>query len=164
MGTNYQRVKPDAKADIKSLKNRFENLSPQEEARKKAEEIRQARLNKEKLERELEEKKRVQEQAEAVEKSTRMVANTSDIAKLNSVSSSPFKAQSTIDTNDTSNVTPNSKPHQSSVGKLKINSQFLQTASSTVQQVKPEYDSETPHKDTFSSASVNSNSVSNSIA
>lgn len=55
VGTNYQKVKPDAKADIKSLKNRFENVNPQEEARRKAEEIRLQRLNKEKLERELEE-------------------------------------------------------------------------------------------------------------
>lgn len=58
VGTNYQKVKPDAKADIKSLKNRFEN-STNEEARKRAEEIRQERLNKEKLEREIEEVRKI---------------------------------------------------------------------------------------------------------
>lgn len=126
MGTNYQKVKPDSKADIKSLKNRFENVSPQEEARKKAEEIRQARLNKEKLEREQEEKRRAQEQSEVSErpKTNQSSNNNTDIGKLNTVSSSPFKAGSSISTE--SNDTSSNNKTQQTVGKLKINSQFLQ--------------------------------------
>ena len=54
VGTNYKPVKPEIKADIKSIKNRFENCNPSEEAKKKAEEIRQERLNKEKMEKEFE--------------------------------------------------------------------------------------------------------------
>lgn len=122
VGTNYQKVKPDAKADIKSLKNRFENVSPQEEARKKAEEIRQARLNKERLEREMEEKRRAQkEPSEPVEPERRDSNSTRpELSQLNTVSSSPFKAQTEA---------VKSQP----VGKIKINSQFLQTASSSSQ-------------------------------
>jgi cortactin len=54
VGTNYQPTKPNLKADIKGLKNRFENAMSLEETKKKAEEIRLERLNKEKLEKELE--------------------------------------------------------------------------------------------------------------
>ncbi len=53
IGTNYKPVKPDLKADIKGLKNRFEN-SANEEARRRAEEIRNERLKKEQLEKEIE--------------------------------------------------------------------------------------------------------------
>lgn len=53
VGTNYQRTRVDSKADVKGLKNRFEN-SPNDEAKKRAEEIRLERLNKEKLEKERE--------------------------------------------------------------------------------------------------------------
>ncbi len=53
VGTNYKPVKPDLKADIKGLKNRFENAA-NEEARKRAEEIRNERLKKEQLEKEIE--------------------------------------------------------------------------------------------------------------
>jgi hypothetical protein len=53
VGTNYKPTKPDSKADIKSLKNRFEN-SANDDAKKRAEEIRVERLNKEKLEKEQE--------------------------------------------------------------------------------------------------------------
>lgn len=122
VGTNYQKVKPDAKADIKSLKNRFENVSPQEEARKKAEEIRQARLNKERLEREMEEKRRAQKEPSEPVESERRDSNSTrpELSQLNTVSSSPFKAQTEA---------VKSQP----VGKIKINSQFLQTASSSSQ-------------------------------
>lgn len=153
MGTNYQKVKPDSKADIKSLKNRFENVSPQEEARKKAEEIRQARLNKEKLEREQEERRRAQEQSEVSEKpkTNQSSNNNTDIGKLNTVSSSPFKAGSSISTesNDTSNINKT----QQTVGKLKINSQFLH-GSNTAQSKAAANDSITKNEE---------NNVSNSI-
>lgn len=123
VGTNYQRVKPDTKADIKSLKNRFENTT-QEETRKRAEEIRNARLDKEKLEREMEEKRRAQEQMEAehAKPATKSVASA-ELAKLNTVSSSPFKAgsQAQRPTNGDNEVVK-SQP----IGKIKLNSPFLQ--------------------------------------
>ncbi len=53
VGTNYQPTKANINADIKGLKNRFEN-STNEDSRRRAEEIRLERLNKEKLEKELE--------------------------------------------------------------------------------------------------------------
>ena len=54
VGTNYKPTKPDSKADVKGLKNRFENTSSNDEAKKRADEIRIDRLNKEKLEKEQE--------------------------------------------------------------------------------------------------------------
>lgn len=54
VGTNYEKVKPEVKSDIKSLKNRFEN-STNDEAKKRAEELRQKRLDEDKIEREKEE-------------------------------------------------------------------------------------------------------------
>ena len=53
VGTNYQRTRVDSRADIKGLKNRFENAT-NENLKKKAEELRLERLNSEKLEKELE--------------------------------------------------------------------------------------------------------------
>jgi cortactin len=53
VGTNYQRTRVDSIADIKGLKNRFENAT-NESTKKRAEELRQQRLNAEKLEKELE--------------------------------------------------------------------------------------------------------------
>jgi cortactin len=53
VGTNYEPTKANINADIKGLKNRFEN-STNEDFRRRAEEIRLERLNKEKLEKELE--------------------------------------------------------------------------------------------------------------
>ena len=127
VGTNYQKVKPDVKSDIKSLKNRFENVSPQEEARKKAEEIRQARLNKDKLEREQEEKKNGGEKID--EKPTKDV-KSADLANLNTVSSSPFRQQQ--QQQPESNESPNSSSNSNSgsrnpAGVGKIKSHFLQT-------------------------------------
>jgi hypothetical protein len=54
VGTNYQRTRVDSKADIKGLKNRFESHSQEEESKRRAEELRQERLSKDKLEKELE--------------------------------------------------------------------------------------------------------------
>lgn len=133
MGTNYQKVKPDVKSDIKSLKNRFENVSPQEEARKKAEEIRQARLNKDKLEREQEKKR---EEVEKIEEkqSTRDVVNngkSADFAKLNTVSSSPFRQQAAPESNEPANISSSNsgtgRNAAAPVGVGKIKSHFLQT-------------------------------------
>ena len=53
VGTRYEKAKLDAKADIKSLKNRFENLNT-DESKKRAEEIRRERQEKDKLEKEME--------------------------------------------------------------------------------------------------------------
>jgi cortactin len=56
VGTNYQRTRVDSKADIKGLKNRFENQSStNDESKKRAEELRLERLNQVKIEKELEE-------------------------------------------------------------------------------------------------------------
>jgi cortactin len=56
VGTNYQRPRVDSKADIKGLKNRFENNAlANDDSKKRAEEVRLERLNQVKLEKELEE-------------------------------------------------------------------------------------------------------------
>jgi hypothetical protein len=51
VGTNYQPVKPDVKANIKALRSHFENCA-NDAAKKKAEELRQERLKREQLEKE----------------------------------------------------------------------------------------------------------------
>ena len=53
VGTKYEKAKLDAKADVKSLKNRFES-SNVDDAKKRAEDIRKERLEKDKLDKELE--------------------------------------------------------------------------------------------------------------
>ena len=53
VGTNYQRARVDAKADIKSIKNRFENQG-NDELKRRAEQVRQERVMKDKLDREQE--------------------------------------------------------------------------------------------------------------
>lgn len=131
VGTNYQKVKPEVKSDIKSLKNRFENVNPSDEARKRAEEIRQARLNKEKLEREVEEKKRLNQEQPEAEQPVNTVrrdsaSNNPELSKLNTVSSSPFKNESSSTSTTTTNDA--NKSNQSTVGKLKLNSNFLQSS------------------------------------
>lgn len=99
VGTNYKPTKPDSKADVKGLKNRFENTSSNDEAKKRADEIRIDRLNKEKLEKEQEAKRATQEALEV---------NTTAKPSSNLV-----------------------KPPISTGGKVKISSQFLQSASTS---------------------------------
>ncbi len=53
VGTNYQRTRVDSRADIKSLKNRFENTN-NDDLKKRAEAVRQERLNKDRLDKEQE--------------------------------------------------------------------------------------------------------------
>ena len=54
VGTNYEPTRVSVKADIKGLKNRFESSGNDDEAKKRAEMIREQRLEKEKTEKELE--------------------------------------------------------------------------------------------------------------
>lgn len=160
VGTNYQPTKANLKADIKGLKNRFENALPNEETRKRADEIRLERLNKEKLEKELELKR--QEQKEKNESTSNKntvnqqqerpnnnnnVSNIQTSLPTKTVSSSPFINQNKSTNNNSNNNNVNGnfnneesknetskvKSTMATTGKVKISSQFLQTSSSTNQ-------------------------------
>lgn len=55
VGTNYKPIKkPDIKVDVKGFKNRFENTDQNDDAKKRADQIRQERLAKDKIDKEQE--------------------------------------------------------------------------------------------------------------
>lgn len=114
VGTNYKPIRVESKADIKSLKNRFENAN-NDDLKKKAEAVRLERVNKDKLDKEQELKR-----AQAKTRSPSPVITEPKVPLLKSVSSSPFKLQQ----NQQQQLNNQLKPQSN--GKLKINSQFLQ--------------------------------------
>lgn len=129
VGTNYQRTRADSKADVKGLKSRFESATSQDEAKRRADELRQERLNKEKEEKEREAKRAAQSPPPPLVKPTIKPTYHSTVNKLNNSSSSTSKESSP------SSLSSNASTSSSSYvpGKLKINSQFLQTASQSNQ-------------------------------
>lgn len=99
VGTNYKRTQVDSKADIKGLKSRFENPSALVDSKKRAEELKQERLNQLKLEKELEEKRQQERlrNAQNIEMPKEPETTSSTLAKpvlaYKAVSQSPFKNQ-----------------------------------------------------------------------
>ena len=139
VGTNYKPVKPDLKADIKGLKNRFEN-SANDEAKRKAEEIRLERIKKEQHEKELEQKRleKLRAEQEKNKEATPPPSNGSSSKApltVKAVSSSPFKQQqqqaAETTTTTTASSTNGSRPSAGGgqPGKIKISDQFLQSSS-----------------------------------
>lgn len=129
VGSNYQRTRVESKADIKGLKNRFENNS-NDELKKKAEQVKLDRINKDRLDKEQELKRAAQKEQSPVNQDPSPAKNTQPPV-LKTVSSSPFRQQQQQQTqqpiNQSANTTNYSKPQ--ATGRIKINPQFLQTSS-----------------------------------
>ena len=159
VGTNYKPVKPDLKADIKGLKNRFEN-SVNEEARKRAEEIRNERLRKEQLEKDAEKLRAEKEPSPSFVVATN--ASPAAILQVQAkvVTTSPFRQQDSSNNSMNASSNPNeissvsSEPIQQSkpqVGKIKINDQFLQSSSAPL----PNQNKPAPFKSNNTFGSIN---------
>lgn len=123
VGTNYQKAHVD-KADIKSLRGRFENQA-NDELKRKAEQVRQDRLNKDKLDRE-QELKRLAQKEQTPEPQQPVKTVQPEPPVLKSVKESPFKQQQ----QQQKQTTDFTKP-QPQAGRIKISPQFLQSASSS---------------------------------
>lgn len=152
VGTNYQRTRVDSRADIKGLKNRFENTNTNEELKKKAEALRQERINKDKLDKEQELKRAGQ--TETKEPSP-VKQTTPPVASFKSVSSSPFKQQQfqSQNTGYQAIKTP-------SAGK--INSPFLQNASdNSIQTTSNQFNKQPRGNVHHTISSVNQNNTTN---
>lgn len=93
VGTNYQRTRVDSRADIKSLKNRFEN-NANDDLKKKADQVRQDRLNKDRLDKEQELKRAAQ--STTPERSPLKSTVSAPAPALKSVTASPFNSSSSI--------------------------------------------------------------------
>ncbi|CAF0804045.1 unnamed protein product [Brachionus calyciflorus] len=159
IGTKYEKPKLDAKADIKGLKNRFEN-AVSDEAKKRAEEIRKERLEKDRLEKELEKKRAMNktedgpEQEHNIKPSNQMTNRPA----FKTVSNSPFKTNS-LNSNNSNTVTSNNRP-EPSAGKLKISEQFLQKSSTTFKKTEEPVNVQINTPEAYNSSSSVSPSLS----
>lgn len=156
VGTNYQRTVVQAKADIKSLKNRFENSNTNDELRKKTEQVRLDRINKDRLDKEQELKRAAQKEQSPISQEPTQTKVEPPVLKT--VSSSPFKLQQ--QTNQLSNNDP---PKSQTTGRIKINPQFLQTSStnSSNQPTKTSNSKYNPTRNVHETVANNFNNTNN---
>jgi cortactin len=109
VGTNYEPIKkPDIKVDVKGFKNRFENTNQNDEAKRRAEQIREERLAKDKVDKEQELKRLAKKEEEEEEVRPIMAAVVNKQPKPMIINGG------------------------NGGGKVKISSQFLQSSSTVV--------------------------------